>query len=257
MTAYKIPHSSDGLFCALFESFTLNEKPVAVFSGYYQPSFDCKVKTIPILKNNAERVKKGIIKCGGISLLSMLSYALRSSDDFSETVIFNAAHKCLSARKNVLDNYKDADIVLFYELKNKISYEAHRMLGFIRFEKSQSGIWYSHIEPDNNIVDLVAPHFRGRFPDEKFIIHDVKRNILCVYDGKDISTFASDTPITVYLDEDEIEFQNLWRTYFDSVNITERKNKKLQDGFLPRRYRKHMSEFLHNRDTSITTFDKP
>lgn len=253
MIAYKIPSGQDGILCALFESFTLKEKPIAVFSGDFQPSFDCRVKQIEIFSKNAERVKKGIIKCGGISLLSALFYLLRSSDELAETVLFNVAYKCLSARKNLLDNFSDADILTFYELKNKISYETHRLLGFVRFEKSDHGIWYAHIAPDNNVVDLIAPHFKGRFPDDKFIIHDVKRNILSAYDGTNIHTFASDKPITVFLDRGEIEFQNLWRTYFNAVTIKERKNEKLQSNYLPSRYRKNMTEFLNGFDTDITS----
>lgn len=255
MIAYEIPRGEDGILCALFESFTLKEKPIAVFSGDFQPTFDCRVKQIEISPKNAERVKKGIIKCGGISLLSALFYLLRSNDELAETILFNAAYKCLSARKNLLDNFSDADILTFYELKNKVSYEAHRLLGFVRFEKSDYGIWYAHITPDNNVVDLIAPHFKGRFPDDKFIIHDVKRNIFSAYDGKNIHTFASDKPITVFLDRDEIEFQNLWRTYFNAVTIKERKNERLQSNYLPRRYRKSMTEFLGGFDTDITSQD--
>lgn len=257
MIAYKIPSTEEGILCALFESFTLKEIPIAVFSGDFQPTFDCRVKSIAILPNNAARVKKGIIKCGGISLLSALFYVLRSSDELKETIIFNAARKCLAARKNILDNYKDPDILRFYELKTKISFETHRMLGFIRFEKSEQGIWYSQIEPDNNIVDLVAPHFKRRMPKERFIIHDVKRNIYTIYDGVNLLTFKSDKPVTVFLDESEIDFQNLWSTYFKSVAIKERKNKKLQDNFLPRRYRKHMSEFANDLPPSKITSDAP
>lgn len=251
MIAYKISPTIEGIFCALFESFTTQEIPQIIFSGNFQPSFDCKIKTIQNIDENVLRVKKGIIKNGGISLLSAIFYAFRSSDELKETIIFNAARKCLSARKNVLDDYKDPDILAFYELKTKISFEAHRMLGFVRFEKSKGGVWYANISPDNNIVDLLAPHFNKRFPKEKFVLHDDKRHLLCICDGKNTMTFKSQEPITVYLDDDEVEFQNLWRVYFNSVSIKERRNQKLQDDYLPRRYRKRMTEFLEDVNNEI------
>lgn len=251
MIAYKLPDDDDAIFCALFESFTARERPYMVFKGAFQLSFDCRVKTISVIPKNVERVKKGIIKCGGISLLSTIYYALRSQDELKETIIFNAIYKCLSERKNLLDNFKDPDMLALFDLKSKIGNETHRMKGFIRFEKTASGIWYSHFSPDNNVVDLVAPHFKERFPKEKFIIHDTRRNIFSVYNGKDILTFKSDQPITIYLDKEEIEFQGLWQTYFNSVNIKERKNTRLQDNSLPRRYRVNMSEFLAPLDNEI------
>lgn len=251
MIAYKISPTIEGIFCALFESFTIKEIPQIIFSGDFQPSFDCKIKTIKNIDENVLRVKKGIIKNGGISLLSAIFYVFRSSDELKETIIFNAARKCLSARKNLLDDYKDPDILAFYELKTKISFEAHRMLGFVRFEKSKGGVWYANISPDNNIVDLLAPHFNKRFPKEKFVLHDDKRHLLCICDGKNTMTFKSQEPITVYLDDDEVEFQNLWRVYFNSVSIKERKNQRLQDNYLPRRYRKRMTEFLDDVNNEI------
>lgn len=253
MIAYKIPPTPEGIYCALYESFTLNEIPVTVFSSAFQPSFDCIVKTIAVVTDNAGRVRKGLIKCGGISLLSALIYALRSSDELAETVVFNAARKCLDKRKNLLDDFSDTDMLSFYELKSKISYEAHRMLGFVRFEKSVGGIWYAHISPDNNITDLIAPHFAKRFSSEKFVIHDTKRNILSIYNGKKTITLKSDKPVTVCLDRDEITFQSLWRSYFDAVNIEERKNPIGQANFLPHRYRRNMTEFLNNFESEITS----
>lgn len=254
MIAYKISDGIDGVLCALFESFTMKEKPVAVFTGVFQPSFDCKVKCIELNMKNAERVKKGIIKCGGISLLSTLSYVLRSNDDLKETVVFNVAYRCLCERKNVLDDFSDPSILTFYELKNKISFETHRLAGFLRFEKSVGGIWYSHFTPDNDVVDVVAQHFQSRFCNEKFILHDVKRNKITVYNGQ-LATFISDEPITVYLDKDEIEFQRLWGVYFTSVNVKERKNLRLQSNYLPRRYRRNMTEFLTFNDNGCVKDD--
>lgn len=252
MIAYKISNDFDGIFCALFESFTMKEKPIAVFSGSFQPSFDCSVKVIESNPYLSERVKKGIVKCGGISLLSTLFYGLRSNDDLKETIVFNAAYKCLQKRKNILDDYSDTDILAFYELKSRISYEVHRLSGFIRFEKSASGIWYAHFSPDNDVVDLIAPHFKTRFCNERFVLHDVKRNKLTIYNGKELLTFTSDEPVYVYLDKDEIEFQKLWQSYFNSVTIKERKNLKMQNNCLPRRYRKNMIEFLEEYESPKT-----
>ena len=116
------------------------------------------------------------------------------------------------------------------------------MHGFLRFAECTGGL-YAHFSPDNDIVDLVAPHFAKRFSGEKFIIHDTKRNLLAVYDGKSLKTVLNESPVTVYLSTEEEQFRKLWKTYFDSVTIESRKNKRLQDNFLPRRYRKDMTEF--------------
>ena len=111
MIVYKIPPTKQGILCALFESFTQKEVPNVVTSSDFQPTFDCVVKDIKIDFEIADRVEKGLIKSGGISLLSTLFYALRSNDGLKETTIFSVAHKCLVARKNLVTNYKDPDMI--------------------------------------------------------------------------------------------------------------------------------------------------
>ncbi len=244
MIAYKIDSTEDGILSALFESFTMKEKPIAVFSGDFQTQMGCEIKNLSVYPKNCDRVRKALLKYGGISLLSKLFFCLRSCDDLKETIIFNAAYKCLFERKDVTQNFADPDMVALYEVHSRISYERHRILGFLRFQKTAGGIWYAHFSPDNDIVDIVAPHFTRRFPKESFVIHDVKRNIMSLYNGNELLTVECNEPTTVYLSQDEEEFQHLWQTYFDAVSIFERTNEKLQNNFLPSRYRKHMNEFL-------------
>ncbi|WP_370449257.1 DUF4130 domain-containing protein [Aquimarina sp. AD1] len=45
-----------------------------------------------------------------------------------------------------------------------------------------------------------------------------------------------------YYTNDELEFQQLWKTYFDNVNIKSRKNSKLHIQHLPKRYWKYLIE---------------
>lgn len=239
---YFTKNGRDGILCALYESFTQKESPSAVYSSSFAPVIGEEVKEIIFDKENADRVKNGIIKHGGISLLSALFYPLRSYSDDKETVVFKAAERCLNMRKNVLDNFSDKFVLRHYELTKQISYEVHRMEGFLRFEEAEGG-YYARFTPDNDIIDLVAPHFKRRFSDEKFIIHDIKRNKLCFFDGEALHFLKPDKPVTVYLTANEQAYSSLWKKYFKAVSITERKNERLQDNWLPRRYRANMSEF--------------
>lgn len=243
MIAYFFDGTFDGLLCCIYKSFVEKEEPFAVFHDEFQPSFDTVVKTVETEAEKAKRVASGIVKCGSISLLSTFSFSMRSGEGLRDTIVFNAIKKCLKARKNLLSDYADYDILAFSDLVGRISQEAHRFKGFLRFEECSGGGWYSHFEPDNDICDLLSSHFKKRFSSQKFIIHDTRRNKFVLYDGKEVYTFNGDSAITVYLSGEEKNFQSLWKTYFDSINIKERKNTRQQDNYLPRRYRKNMSEF--------------
>ena len=95
MTIYQCDGTRDGVLCCLFESFLKKEKPVAVYSCDFTPPFDAIVKIIPTEKEKAVRVRNGLLKSGGIGLLSQLFFALRSYDEINETVIFNVAVRCI------------------------------------------------------------------------------------------------------------------------------------------------------------------
>lgn len=45
-------------------------------------------------------------------------------------------------------------------------------------------------------------------------------------------------------DDKELQYRRLWKTFFETVAIPERKNPRCQDTFLPKRYRGVMTEFL-------------
>lgn len=128
------------------------------------------------------------------------------------------------------------------ELLRKISHEIDRMHGFLRFTESASGALYAPIAPDNDICDLLLPHFRARLPRFPFVIHDVKRKKAAVYDGEN-SFFAPLECAEVVISADEQDWQKLWKGYFSAVNIPSRERLKQQRSYLPVRYRKLMTEF--------------
>uniref|UniRef100_UPI00125059F0 DUF4130 domain-containing protein n=1 Tax=Acinetobacter bereziniae TaxID=106648 RepID=UPI00125059F0 len=49
---------------------------------------------------------------------------------------------------------------------------------------------------------------------------------------------------SIELDDDEILYDQLWKDYFNSVNISARKNIKLLIQYVPKRYWRYMNEKL-------------
>lgn len=125
---------------------------------------------------------------------------------------------------------------------HRVGKEAHRMLGLIRFKQLENGILYSSIEPDHNILGLIAPHFASRLSNENWAIHDVKRGIGVLYNQE--QWVIKDIEITnqLIVREDEEEYQGLWREYFRHIAIETKINPKLQKRNMPMRYWKHLVE---------------
>jgi probable DNA metabolism protein len=126
------------------------------------------------------------------------------------------------------------------ELEHIVTREAHKYKGFIRFEMSEVG-FFARIAPKHDILPLIAPHFWERFGDER-VIFDEGRSVAAIID-KDGYRLMSASVEKFEKHESEKKFEGLWKRFFESVSIKERANKKLQQSFVPLRYREFMSEF--------------
>jgi len=142
-----------------------------------------------------------------------------------------------------LDNINNSCVFNIQNLQKELFMVKHRMTGFLRFEELEDGTLYAKLDTRFNLVYFLGKHFLKRFNNQKYIIHDIKRQLAfikndCFLGVQNISSF--DIPI---LSKDEEKFKKLWKVFFDSVSISSRENKKVQQQFVPLIYRTFMSEF--------------
>ena len=123
------------------------------------------------------------------------------------------------------------------ELSRKVSNETHHYYGFVRFN-NLNGILYSQIEPKCNVIPLIIEHFSDRFSIENWIIEDKSRKLFAVHKAYgDTRLYSGD-----YRQLHD-EYEELWKTFFDSIAIKERENPKCQRTLMPLWMRTHMNEF--------------
>jgi probable DNA metabolism protein len=127
------------------------------------------------------------------------------------------------------------------DIRSKVTKEIDRQKGFLRFMENSEGVLYAPYSPDNDITDLLAPHFAERFKNQRFVIHDIKRKIAGMYDGINLVMFEAENA-EIYLSEYEKTFENLWKQYYNSVNISSRPHEKQMKGYMPVRYWKFLPE---------------
>ncbi len=243
MTVFVTELSIKGLCCALFYAFTEKIFPDDIKGGYLhgETFVDTYVK-ISVDQTKYMRVKRALIKYGGGETFTDIEVCLRSCDEKAYKVAFDYCKLILEKRRAVFTDLNDKRVSDFTYVVNKVYYERHKFTGFIRFKETASGILYAAYSPDNDITELLCPHFVKRLSLIPFIIHDVKRGTVGVSDGKTFNIVHTKRTAELVLSEDEKSWEELWKRYYKSVNIKERKNKKQQDNYLPVRYRKFMSE---------------
>ena len=108
----------------------------------------------------------------------------------------------------------------------------------------------TRLEPDFNVLPLIAKHFKLRYADQKWLIYDIKRKFGLYYNLESVEIIVMEFPTHFdftktsgdFFAEQELEFQDLWQNYFKSTNIASRKNMLLHVRHVPKRYWKYLSE---------------
>jgi probable DNA metabolism protein len=235
---YLIDGSIDGIFTAIFNSYQIKKFPTALYTNNIQLEFSSEVVEVQTNTEKAERVFKKLKTLLYGDELDKIYIALRSNDEAKYTIIFNYLKLTIKQNKCVSKMFSNADVFRFDNLVNRVLLEVHRFKGFIRFEKLDNGVYYAKYFQDNDITTLILPHFIRRYKSMPFILHDLNYNVISAYNnGKSKTIYKTLPPL-----KSGDEFKKLFKTYYDSVFIKERKNHKLMNNYMPRRYQKYMPE---------------
>jgi probable DNA metabolism protein len=206
-------------------------------------------------KEKAERVWKGLKTKLSADSIRNIYWSFLSELPGIENTILEFARYVFGSPENIEDNFGNASVLTLAQTARKVGREKHRFEAFVRFEKIAQGRFYSAIEPDFNVLPLIIPHFKRRYPAQDWIIYDKKRNYGVSYEQasevvSEVVINFSEKPadsLTLY-DPEEERARDLWRNYFDSVNIAARKNTRLHLRHIPKRYWKYLVEKQVRKD---------
>ena len=122
------------------------------------------------------------------SLVLIKIYHLYLSDiKETDTLVLNYLKLCYSYGASINLAKNNDIIILVNKYSRRVTYEAHRFTGFVRFKEITPLNFYASIEPDHNILPLLINHFTKRFSDQNFIIQDLKRNTAIIYNKKNVT----------------------------------------------------------------------
>lgn len=239
-------HSLEGLFTAVYESYYTHKDAKDIVCAPRRTMLDDYIDVAPD-KTKFDKVRGAILAKGGRGFYAEIERAFRSGHTTKCTVIANYLRLFFKVGKSILNRYGDAEVVAFQDIVRKVSHETERIRAFTRLMEMKNGVYYGHFTSDNDVLDYVGEEIRARLNTQAFVLHDVTRGKLCLYDGQRTHYNAAPEYIEVVLSEREMLFQTLWTDYHKNVSIKERENPRLQRGFLPKKYRKFMVEFTRKR----------
>lgn len=199
----------------------------------------------------AKRVQTALVKQLGKRDAEAFFHVFLSEDAAAWLAGYKLMQRIFKGTTDILTNFGDTDALYFSKTLKKISRERHRMKAFVRFSKCSNGLFFAMVEPDFNVLPLIATFFRNRYADQFWVIYDAKRSYGILYDQvnvQEVHLTASPTEtsptesLSFSLDERDELFKRLWKLYFNNTNITARRNMKLHVQHVPKRYWKYLVE---------------
>ena len=242
--------SLEGIFTAIYDAFVYKNNLNFPYNDNIQIaigeegnlSLFAKEISIKTDITKAQKTVGAIQNKLGFSVFNTLLLALCHYDDNRATIVLAYLVRAFKTGLQIQEYLADEYVMRVLELSRKVSNEADKMRGFLRF-KDINNILISEIEPKCNLVPIIAEHFEDRFVNENFIIYDRKRNYSVVHPAYKQSYFVTGKLINSDKLATNDYFEDLWKQYFNTMEIKERENYNCQRTLLPEWYRKNMVEF--------------
>ncbi|WP_031427159.1 TIGR03915 family putative DNA repair protein [Flavimarina sp. Hel_I_48] len=235
--------SFDGFLTAVFMVYEERLEVVSLTpEAYFQAGFFAEGITVITDSVKANRVWKGLSKYA--KFRSDVYWSFLSEIEGNELVLLKAIQYVLATSR--VADYGHPQILRTAQVRKMVGREKHRMEAFIRFQLTKDAIYFAHVEPDFNVLPLIATHFKNRYADQAWIIYDLKRSYGLYYDLHDVVPMQMDFNEKNFkkidFTENEPDYSALWRNYFKSTTIKSRINLKLHTQHVPKRYWKYLNE---------------
>ena len=246
---YLYDSTYDGFLSAIFEAFSRHETPDAIVSqmpeqiDFLQTFY--KIETDPI---HARRVEQGILRAMGTDILSYVFAAMHSAEPHAGRDLLHFLRLGFQIGSAILEHLTEESVVRVMRMSRHVWFESGKWREFLRFHELENGVYIAQYEPENDVTELMMPHFADRFADQPFIIHDRGRKKAGIYHHGSWMIASSENMLLPSESEREAQYQKMWLCFYDTVAIKARENPNLRRQLMPKKFWKDMLEM--NRTAS-------
>jgi probable DNA metabolism protein len=239
---YLYDGSWDGLMCLVYRTAGDAEFPENVLrrqDGQGLLFETAMVETVPeIAEATAAALKKRVSG----AMLSDVWFALLSDSRGVDMALLMTLAKVWARGGSAESDLADGHIHAVRRAALRTGAEYNKYLGVTRF-KDVGGLFYAELEPDCDVLALLAEHFSARLPDQGWVLHDLRRGKAAVFDAR--SWFVTDMDLprrALPVTEEERAYQELWREFYRNTTTRGRLNYNAQRGNMPKKYWKRLVE---------------
>lgn len=251
---YLCEDTPDGIFTAIYDAWAaripeerlsiqveqLHEMQLFTDYVYVQTDLEKAVKVARTVRNKI-----------GETAYDMIYKASLSYEKDKIDTIYRFLKLGFRYGSTVIEMHGDTIVCRIFELKRNVWNEAHSFREFVRFHESKEGILISRIRPKNQVLPVLAYHFSDRFPEEYFVILDEVHEMGLFHEKRQqwyLAPLEKDVLSRIWEHRNISEYEKLWKTFFQTIAIEERKNYRCQRNMCALRYRDYMIEFHESSD---------
>jgi probable DNA metabolism protein len=256
MARYCFDGSMTGLLSCVFRAFAFKEFDVSITADPHAQNglFDTFIY-VPSNDEHGQRVWQGLKQKVSSGSLRAFYFAFLSEQEEAFQMLFDFAVYVFQNQRPVDKDYGHHAVIGMSQWAKQVGREKHRMEAFVRFKKCKDGLFLSLVKPDFNVLPIIAKHFKARYQDQTWLIYDEQRKYGIYYDLNHVHQVEMNAELidtqtkighsqafSIELDDEEVLYDQLWKDYFNSVNIQARQNMKLHIQYVPKRYWRYMNE---------------
>lgn len=238
---YRYDGSFEGFLCCVFDSYVNKEQP-----GDFQDESHLAQTLFPVRwvgtdVRHAQRVLTSLEKIDPWAGELVTKGFLTCAAD-KEQILYRFIRALYQVGKPLLRQLSDEAVWPLLKAVRHLDGEVHLLKGFVRFSEFE-GTLAGEIRPKNRVLPLLRPHFCSRMYNETFLLYDrTHREALVHQPGKwailPLEDFRMAAPSAA-----EAQYRRLWKRFYDTIAIQERRNPKLRRTHMPQRYWDVMTEF--------------
>lgn len=213
---------------------------------YVEASFFKEIIYIETDMDKASRVADAVIhKISGYAWY-MVKHVAMACDPDKADAIYRFLIRGFRVGSPVTEQLADPAVMRILRLHRAVQREKQHMYGFIRYQELSSGVLFARVSPKHRQLPLIAEHFADRYPMENWMIYDEKRREVCVHEaGKGwwmAGNVIPDPKVLSDLSDSQRQFEQWWKSFYDTIGIKERENPRCRMNMMPKMYWKHMTE---------------
>ncbi|MFT5926695.1 MAG: putative DNA metabolism protein [Rubritalea sp.] len=264
--------SLNGLMTAIFTVYDRKIKlPIIALDSRTQNDLFEGTELVITDPDKAQRVWKRFISLCNDEDSHQVYCAYLSEIIGIENTIYDYLKMTFTAQKAPRDAYANSTVLKITQAAKMVDREKLRMETSVHFQLIDKEIYYAPIEPDFNVLPLIARHFKNHYADEKWVIYDLKRNFGISYNLKTVQEVQIDfaqvrgqrdilttehsensSPVVVSgsfrtsklrsTNSNQTNHKDLWNQYFKGTHIKSRNNLKLHLHYVSERDWKYLND---------------